>query len=236
MALLHFTDSNFKKEVLESDLLVLVDFWATWCIDPQSIISINNRESTFANAIKKGSYILGYNGNEIKRYKVIHSETSRALGHCKKIVTNTGREIKVTDDHKFYTSKNWKSAVELKIGDKVAVYPSLEFISHKHSKKILISENDIRRYAFKNMRIDTYIAELKEKGLLPLKFDNPNLLILARLIGAQFSDGSLYASRNNNCREVSFSIGQIADAEDISLLEALKEKAEQLEPRSSKGS
>ena len=31
MALLHFTDSNFKKEVLESDLLVLVDFWATWC-------------------------------------------------------------------------------------------------------------------------------------------------------------------------------------------------------------
>jgi thioredoxin 1 len=31
MAVVHLTDGNFKKEVLESDLPVLVDFWATWC-------------------------------------------------------------------------------------------------------------------------------------------------------------------------------------------------------------
>lgn len=31
MASSHLTDSNFKKEVLESDLPVLVDFWANWC-------------------------------------------------------------------------------------------------------------------------------------------------------------------------------------------------------------
>lgn len=27
----HTTDANFKADVLESDKLVLVDFWAVWC-------------------------------------------------------------------------------------------------------------------------------------------------------------------------------------------------------------
>ncbi len=31
MAVLHLTKENFKEEVLEASVPVLVDFWATWC-------------------------------------------------------------------------------------------------------------------------------------------------------------------------------------------------------------
>ncbi|MCI5868965.1 MAG: thioredoxin [Dorea sp.] len=31
MGVIHLTKENFQKEVLEAEVPVLVDFWATWC-------------------------------------------------------------------------------------------------------------------------------------------------------------------------------------------------------------
>ncbi len=191
-----------------------VDFWASWCVAPQTQIYTSPFHSKTGNNIQKNDSIIAFNQG-LSQDKIIHSHTSRKNGHCKQITTSTGRVIKTTDDHAFFTRRGWVAAEQLTQKDKVAVLPVVDTIPFIGEESILIDESRFISLNTEYKSIKTYAEELKNKNLLPVRKDNPHLLILTRIAGALFSDGSLYRSKKNNYREISFCLGQQEDVDAI---------------------
>ncbi len=76
MPLLHFTDADFKKEVLESKLPVLVDFWAEWCFPCKMIAPIiEELAKEFAGKIKIGKLDVDHNPGSATAYGVMSIPT-----------------------------------------------------------------------------------------------------------------------------------------------------------------
>jgi thioredoxin 1 len=76
MSVLHFSDSNFKKDVLESDLPVMVDFWATWC-GPCKIIApfVEELAKEYKSKMKIGKVNVDENPRVASHYGIMSIPT-----------------------------------------------------------------------------------------------------------------------------------------------------------------
>ena len=192
----------------------VVDFWAEWCVAPNTVISTSPIHSKLASNIDKNDNIISFN-NGLLKDTISYSKRSAKAGHCKKITSSSGRVIETTDDHAFYTQKGWKAAQDLVKEDKIAILPVVDYIPFDGEDKILLQKSDFEYLREEYKNLDKYTEELKNLELLPLRKDNPKILIFARLIGALFSDGNLYKSKKNNYREISFTLGQQRDVDEV---------------------
>ncbi len=102
----------------------------------------------------------------------------------------TGRELIASSDHPMFTLRGKIDVKDLKIGDKVIVFPSNP-IELKLENKTVLTEKDLRKVFFKNSPTKKIIEELKSKELLSLKLNNLKTSKLARLVGHLFGNGCL---------------------------------------------
>lgn len=70
-----FTTADFDKEVLQSDVPVLVDFWATWCMPCKMLAPVIDELAAEAKDYKVGKVDVDQEPELARKYRVMSIPT-----------------------------------------------------------------------------------------------------------------------------------------------------------------
>ena len=69
--MIEFTDANFQSEALESDMPVLIDFWAEWCQPCRALApTIEELANDYAGRVKVGKVDVDNNRETAMKYSI----------------------------------------------------------------------------------------------------------------------------------------------------------------------
>jgi intein/homing endonuclease len=186
--------------------VTFLDFWAPWCIDPQTPVLTENGY-TSASEIKVGMRLLTLDPETKKQvYKEVEKVRIFENAPSKKIVLETGRQLIGDENHPVLTTEGFKKLSELTTTDKILVNPVRDLLELESLDGSILLQTTGNAFADKF---------LQSSGLLPLKANDKKLLILARLLGFVVTDGYLYEDIKHNIYETHFFVGTEKDAQDI---------------------
>lgn len=186
-------------------MVKLLDFWAPWCLDPQtpvltengylpaSKIQVDMKLLTIDPRTKKQSF------KKVSRIRIFKEVPS------KRIILETGRELTGDVNHLVLTQEGFKSLSKLRVGEKVLINPINTSVFEPITDTVILETtgNDFADQVLKSL------------NLLPLRSNDSRLPVLARLLGFVMTDGYLYEDLKHNIYETHFFMGTEEDVQDI---------------------
>jgi thiol-disulfide isomerase/thioredoxin len=211
------TNESLEKYISDNDTVV-VDFYAQWCVSPETEVLIPGKNNTWKRAedLVIGDSVESYNEdfNKFDIAKITYIK--KVSGKLSTLILVNGLQLNSEIDHIVLTNNGFKKISEIdKDNDLIGTYNNndADDVLRREKNQNLMEDSDA---TILESTDDAFSDKaLKSFGLLPLKYNNPKLIVLAKLAGYLLTDGYLYRDKRHNITESHFFLGNDDDVEDL---------------------
>lgn len=179
------------------------------CIDQNETVTMSNGTYKLIKNIKIGDKVMCFDLiTKQKLYSTVINHYNRITDkQVYDIYLSSGRTITATYDHKFMTNNGWEICDNFNKDTLVGIYMmKTELVNNNNFKEYIIIDND------NDIDNDNH-SFYKDMNLMPINSDNPNLHIIARLVGyyihnkLNFDEKYDEMSYNNDVEYIGFQYG-----------------------------